>query len=143
MNVLAGHFSGAKDSTSVLDQADLRAQGLLAVALYDFDISVIMRPGTQSLPWQFGTEGLLHRPKDLYQGAHQYNPYAFDVACMGNLLLAMFNVCVTPPSYHATSSLLVLAHGSTGADAGSAASRHDFTRPLCSFDCPGVPAVLP
>lgn len=137
MNVLASYFSCPTDFGVVLDQADLRAQGLLAVAVYDFDISVIMPPNSQHLPWKFGTEGLLlYRPRDLHQGAYEYNPYAFDVACMGNLLLTMFHVCVSLPFCYASSSPFTVEYGSTCADACPIAGRNDFARPLCSLHCP-------
>lgn len=93
--MLASHFSGQTVFGENPHQAALRAQGRLAVALFDYDISVIMRPGSRRLPWRFSTEGmLLNRPMDLEHGEHEYDPFAFDVACLGNLLLTTFTVCV-------------------------------------------------
>lgn len=74
----------------------LRTNGRLIVVLFDFDLAVIMPPNRRRLPAQFSFQGLIFdRPPDTFQGEYDYDPYAFDVACLANVLLAAFEVRVS------------------------------------------------
>jgi hypothetical protein len=59
----------------------------------DFDISMILPKDVRRLPSDYAFEGqLLKHPKDVHAGEHDYDPYAFDVACLGILFASYFDV---------------------------------------------------
>ncbi|KAH9856663.1 hypothetical protein C2E23DRAFT_940006 [Lenzites betulinus] len=87
------------------DQCDQRARehrrsANVAYALFDFDLSLILpldtsltacrRPPLESLSGSY-----LYRPFDLSLGERHYNPFAFDVACLGNLYLCWLNDAIS------------------------------------------------
>lgn len=69
-----------------------------AYALFDFDMSIQLPPETSLDSCRRPAEEALYgkhllQPPDIYQGERHYNPFAFDVACLGRLYLAWFKVC--------------------------------------------------
>lgn len=66
-------------------------------ALFDFDLSLQLPPDTSLKSCRrpadeaFIGKKLYHAP-DVYEGERHYNPFAFDVACLGRLYLAHFKV---------------------------------------------------
>lgn len=73
-------------------RADLRAKGRLTVAMYDFDLSVILSSAHQRLPYQFSWVGIPPHPFDIAQGEYDYDPFAFDVALLGIVFLENLEV---------------------------------------------------
>ncbi|KAF8890484.1 hypothetical protein BD779DRAFT_274719 [Infundibulicybe gibba] len=64
-----------------------RASRQARYCLFDFDISLIVPLGTSRLPAELSADGTpWHHPKDVSQGEVDYNPFAYDVACMGTML---------------------------------------------------------
>ena len=67
-------------------------------ALFDYDLALQL-PSTASLKdcRRPALEAFLgkseYHPRDIHQGEGHYNPFAFDVACLGNLFLYHFVVC--------------------------------------------------
>ncbi|KAI0355662.1 hypothetical protein OH77DRAFT_1495961 [Trametes cingulata] len=68
---------------------------LAAYALFDFDLSLqlpletdVKRCRRPALEAFIGKRS--YHPADVYQGESHYNPFAFDVACLGNLYLYHF-----------------------------------------------------
>ncbi|KAI0823891.1 hypothetical protein BC628DRAFT_1489800 [Trametes gibbosa] len=55
-------------------------------ALFDLDLSLILPADTEALAGQ-----PIYQPYDVDQGERHYNPFAFDVACLGNLYLYWLN----------------------------------------------------
>ncbi|OJT01669.1 hypothetical protein TRAPUB_7871 [Trametes pubescens] len=75
----------------------------VAYALFDFDLSIQLPPETPldscRRPAEEALQGKqLLQPGDVYQGERHYNPFAFDVACLGRLYLAWFKVQMTVAS---------------------------------------------
>jgi hypothetical protein len=59
----------------------------------DFDISMILPKDVSRLSSDYAFEGLgLWQPRDVHAGEHDYDPYAFDVACLGNVFASEFDV---------------------------------------------------
>lgn len=88
-----------RDPTSCADRVSLRERGLARYCLFDFDISIIFPPDAPSVECRLdsflSTWGISsHHPPDTKQGEFDYDPFPFDVACLGNLL-AKYDV-----SYH-------------------------------------------
>ncbi|EIW63545.1 uncharacterized protein TRAVEDRAFT_26775, partial [Trametes versicolor FP-101664 SS1] len=70
-----------------------------AYALFDFDMSIQLPPETSLDSCRRPAEEALYgkhllQPPDIYQGEHHYNPFAFDVACLGRLYLSWFKDCI-------------------------------------------------
>ena len=64
-------------------------------ALIDFDTAMVLPKSTRRLPWSFATIGQpMWHPPDVYAGEHDYDPYAFDVGCMGNVFASELDVRV-------------------------------------------------
>jgi hypothetical protein len=76
----------------------LRQDSRLQYALFDFDISIMFNPDStpaeRRLPSEFSWEGGYHQPYDTSQGELDYDPFAFDVACMGNFFREYLQVCL-------------------------------------------------
>jgi hypothetical protein len=67
-------------------------------AIFDYNLSVVFSPGTSSrerrLPFEMSFNGLVFdRPYDTAQGEFDYDPFAWDVACLGIQLRDRFQVC--------------------------------------------------
>ena len=84
----------------------LRREGRLTYALFDFDISIMFpssfTPAECRLPYWMSWHGcILIPPYDTTQGEDDYDPFAFDVACLGILLCEFHQVChFSPDSSH-------------------------------------------
>lgn len=78
--------------------------------LFDFDISLIFpcdaplhacrRPANES----YGGAPPYH-PLDASCGEYDYDPFAFDVGCLGNLYRTYFSVCRVPFMYRSDADL--------------------------------------
>ena len=61
--------------------------------LYDFNLSLRLPPETSLQDCRISSVGVdgwgtyWAHPQDIAQGEYEYNPFAFDVACLGNVLL--------------------------------------------------------
>jgi hypothetical protein len=97
-NVLVSHFCAESfDHNSAL-RATLRQDSRLQYALFDFDISIMFKPDStpaeRRLPSKFSWHGGYHQPYDTSQGELDYDPFAIDVACMGNFFREDLQVCL-------------------------------------------------
>ena len=78
-------------------RAELRSQGLLSYALFDFDFSVRWPPEADRrdcrLPYHraWGTFNLV---MDVAQGEYDYDPFAFDVGVLGAVFCKFTQVSV-------------------------------------------------
>lgn len=89
------------DQTAQLPIAE-RQDGRTWYALMDYDISILhddaidtanyFRPVEEA--W-YGT--MMYHPFDYSQGEWRYNPFAFDVACLGGMIMAEYAVRMLPP----------------------------------------------
>ena len=68
---------------------------LVKYALIDFDTAMVLPKSTRRLSSSLATIGQsTWHPLDTYAGEHDYDPYAFDVGCMGDVLANKFDVRV-------------------------------------------------
>ena len=71
----------------------------LTFCFFDYDIAIQL-PKNASLydtrrpAWEGDCGSVEFHPRDIYLGQPEYNPFAFDVACLGNLFLYNFTVCI-------------------------------------------------
>lgn len=78
-----------------------RRSAAVKYVLFDFDLSLQLPPQTSLKKCRRPAEEAftgkkMYYPYDVYQGEPYYNPFAFDVACLGNLYLCWFIVSVSP-----------------------------------------------
>ena len=96
-NIVVNHF-GAFHNIEFNDlRRTLRRDGHLAYAIIDFDISIVFPPNVTReecrLPSNLSFDGGLNQPHDTRQGELDYDPFAFDVGCLGVLFCEEFQVC--------------------------------------------------
>ncbi|KAL1942080.1 hypothetical protein VTO73DRAFT_6610 [Trametes versicolor] len=105
-NVLMNCYSPALDDYWARDMLrdHIQTSGHVEYALFDFNLSVQFPADadirTVRLPSCEAWRGaLMFHPTDAIMGQPEYNPFPFDVACLGNLLLYHFAtiVPVVPP----------------------------------------------
>jgi hypothetical protein len=72
----------------------LRADGLLTYALCDFDCSMMFSPCQPSyrLDSDLSMEIYIETPDDTSQGELDYDPFVFEMGCLGILLITKFQV---------------------------------------------------
>jgi hypothetical protein len=88
--MLINHFS-YNDIISRDERCAHRATQDVCYCLFNFDIALIILDGVHHLPSTFSFVGSpFHHPPDTGQGETTYDPFAFDVACLGNAL-CIFN----------------------------------------------------
>ncbi|CAA7268457.1 unnamed protein product [Cyclocybe aegerita] len=87
-NVLVNHFSSDIPSNNNPIRVKLRDSGHLLYALFDFDISIIVPADIKReeyrLPYTMSWWGWT-RPYDTAQGEFDYDPFSFDVGCLGRV----------------------------------------------------------
>ncbi|KAJ3525162.1 hypothetical protein NMY22_g10690 [Coprinellus aureogranulatus] len=88
-NILVNHFT-VNNAMWTVDRSQLSKDGLLLFALYDFDISVVFPKEAERskcrLPSERSCEGPWPKPTwDTSHGEIDYDPFAYDVGCMGLL----------------------------------------------------------
>lgn len=103
-NILVNRFV-ADNSGDV--RAGVSENTRLVYALFDFDLSVafplLSRPDECRLPAYRSVEGGSNQPRDTAQGELDYDPFAFDVGCLGIIFCRTFKVythfyCISLPS---------------------------------------------
>jgi hypothetical protein len=76
---------------------ELRRRDAVLYAHIDFDISIMFEPEStpaeRRLPWVLSREGPWVYAYDTRQGELDYDPFAYDVACLGELFCVEFQVC--------------------------------------------------
>lgn len=74
----------------------LREQGKIFCALSDFDLSMMLPPDTQledcRLSISESWKGLCDRPPDVQHGELDFNPFAYDVICLGMHIAYVYQV---------------------------------------------------
>lgn len=97
-NVLVNHYS---NSWSLPGRSELRRDGLLSYAVIDFDISVAFRRDAERsvcrLPSAMSYDGTPPQPDDTTEEDVDYDPFAFDVGCMGITFCDMIQVRLLAP----------------------------------------------
>ena len=96
-NMLVNHYSSdlaARDSQSRKKwRRDNLSNNQVRYCLIDFDVSMILPDNVKRLPctYAYCAPPFLH-PKDIDAGEYDYDPYAFDVACLGYCFVSKFDV---------------------------------------------------
>lgn len=84
-NILVNHFG--KDSPAYLPtRLPQMSAGLLSYALIDFDMSNMLPRTTDRKSYRLSFENALvgsGGPRDVAQGEFDYDPFAYDVGCLG------------------------------------------------------------
>ncbi|KAI0363264.1 hypothetical protein BV20DRAFT_1031616 [Pilatotrama ljubarskyi] len=95
-NMLVNWYCGDDklDHCSHLLEEHRRSQAAI-YALFDYDLALQLPPETDLRNCRRPSEEAftgkaMYQPADIYQGEWYYNPYAFDVACLGNMFLYHF-----------------------------------------------------
>ena len=69
--------------------------------LMDFDRSLRLPPSTSRLPAEAAlVSGTPYRPPDLNLAEHDYDPFAYDVGCLGNMFRISYVVRPMLPAVH-------------------------------------------
>lgn len=96
-----GHI-GTDDYSNIRALWRREEQQHVRYAIFDFDISVIfpatLPPAKRRLPSNLSFQGTFDRPHDTMQGELDYDPFTFDVGCLGVLFCNNFHV--RPPIYN-------------------------------------------
>jgi serine/threonine protein kinase len=95
-NIVINHFCAAAQIRSNTMRGPLRSAGHLVYALLDFDISIQFPPNStpadMRLPSFLSWWGSYNKPADTALGELDYDPFAFDVGCLGVLFWNRFGV---------------------------------------------------
>ncbi|KAF8481430.1 kinase-like domain-containing protein [Gautieria morchelliformis] len=93
-NILVNHFAAFSNVTQNDLRRTLRRDDHLVYAIIDFDISIIFPPTATReecrLPSNLSWDGAYDQPHDTKQGELDYDPFAFDVGCLGVLFCRQF-----------------------------------------------------
>jgi hypothetical protein len=77
---------------------ELRRHDAVLYAHIDFDISIMFEPDStpaeRRLPWIQSLQGPWVDIYDTGQGELDYDPFAYDVACLGQFFCVEFQVCI-------------------------------------------------
>ncbi|KAF8510461.1 kinase-like domain-containing protein [Hysterangium stoloniferum] len=88
-NILVNHFAGIFDDEAPSTRRILREQNKSLYSLCDFDCSVMFsstsNPAERRLPSYMSFQ-MMALPHDTCQGELDYDPFAFEVACVGIML---------------------------------------------------------
>ena len=101
-NILVnGYCPDATEPRDILT-AHLRSSPKLAFCLFDFDLSIQAPPGASLEDYRrpsdessFGST-MYHPQLDVSLAQPEYNPFAYDVGCLGNMLISFVAVSTTP-----------------------------------------------
>jgi hypothetical protein len=94
VNVFRGDYE-AVDYFLLL--TELRRRDAVLYAHIDFDMSIMFEPESipaeRRLPWVLSRQGSSMYVYDTQQGEIDHDPFAYDVACLGELFCVQFQVC--------------------------------------------------
>lgn len=95
-NILVNHFGATCGNLDNDVRRTLRRDGQLVYAINDFDISIVFPPTATReecrLPISYACDGGQNQPLDTRQGELDYDPFVFDVGCLGVLFSDEFHV---------------------------------------------------
>jgi hypothetical protein len=93
VNHYSAHFLAGRSDARRSWRTANSLTGQVRYCYIDFDISMVLPKDVRRLPSDYAFAGQLWmHPKDIYAGEHDYDPYAFDVACLGILFAYEFDV---------------------------------------------------
>ena len=94
--MLVNHFSDDITLSVNLVREELRSEGRLIYAMFDFNASIMLPPIAKKedfrLPYYESWVGSYAFPCDTHQGEFDYNPFVFDVGVLGLVLSRVFQV---------------------------------------------------
>jgi hypothetical protein len=141
-NILVNYFG---DSTWPSQDDDLRdvflSNDKALYAIFDYNLSSIFPPGTspreRRLPFEMSFIGLaMNRPYDTAQGEFDYDPFAWDVGCLGIQLRNRFQVCFLVFMGKMETDMTVLADSDgNGSILGSVVRQDDGARRSQKVHC--------
>ena len=100
-NILVNHYSSDAASQGSEARRLWRRSNIttsrVKYCLIDFNISLLLPSNVRRLPNEFAHVGIgFFHPPDVSAGERDYDPYKFDVACLGNLFACNFDVSTFP-----------------------------------------------
>jgi hypothetical protein len=94
--MLVNHFSDDLSMDNNLIRGELRSEGRLIYAMFDFNASIMLPPTAKKedfrLPYYESWVGSLSFPCDTKQGEFDYKPFVYDVGVLGEELRHCFRV---------------------------------------------------
>ncbi|TFK32866.1 hypothetical protein BDQ12DRAFT_616268, partial [Crucibulum laeve] len=92
-NTLVNHVTNRDIALAMLNtlRLDLRSRGDTLYVLFDFNLSIKLS-SEKCLPAEFSMYGVLDKPLDTTRGQIDFDPFAYDVACLGIYLCHSFQV---------------------------------------------------
>lgn len=94
--MLANHFVCDSDQRDCGLRHVLREEEKLRYALNDFDLSIMFPPDAKieecRLPFLESYKGVFDKPLEVRHGELDFDPFAYDVACLGIDLAHKFQV---------------------------------------------------
>lgn len=96
-NMLVNHYSSDLSALKSLSRSGWRHSDVyfsrVKYCLMDFNLSLILPDGVRRLPSRYAFVGCCpFHPLDICAGEYDYDPYAFDVGCLGNAFAESFDV---------------------------------------------------
>ena len=87
-----------EDYESVAILKDHLSSSDLAFCFFDYDLAIQLPNAslddTRRPAWEGNRGSLEFHPPDIYLAQPEYNPFAFDVACLGNMFLHYFTASI-------------------------------------------------
>ena len=97
-NVLMNHFADDFSIDFHPGRATLRKQGKALYALMDFNLSIMaptdIKRNQYRRSYRDSLDGTWPQPFDTAAGEFDYNPFAFDVACLGVVFCLRYQVSI-------------------------------------------------
>ncbi|GJJ07972.1 hypothetical protein Clacol_002179 [Clathrus columnatus] len=110
-NTLVNHFGAYRCTNMDSMRSELRDAGRLTYALFDFDLLLMLPSNDCRLPSGRSFEVLLIiLPYDVAQGELDYDPYKFEMCCLGIVLCQMFQNCIPFAHFLAPFLDLLITH---------------------------------
>ena len=99
-NVLVnGYCPEIEDYESMAIVKEHLSSSSAAFCFFDYDLAVQLPKNaclynTRRPAWEGNRGSPEFHPQDIYLAQPEYNPFAFDVACLGNMFVHYFTVCI-------------------------------------------------
>ncbi|KAF8911930.1 hypothetical protein CPB85DRAFT_1303102 [Mucidula mucida] len=93
-NMLVNHVQLTEETSKYCIRQRMRREERMKYALFDFDFSLLLPPETHiescRRPYKESVVGHDTPIPDVWQGEYEYNPFAYDVGCLGEFLCFRF-----------------------------------------------------
>lgn len=98
-NILLSHFGALDELYRNEVRVSLRRRGRIRYAICDFDSSFLLSPSPSGkpirLPGELSFDIYQPKPYDTSQGEPDYDPFVFDIGCLGIVFWELFAVSLS------------------------------------------------